>query len=293
MGYQADMASSPYIFDVTADDFATIVLEGSRTRPVLVDFWAAWCNPCRALTPVLEKLVDEFRGDLILAKVDTEDQRELAAHFGIRSLPTVRLFKDGQPVDEFMGALPEQDIRAFLDKHIPRASDNLVTDAQRLIREGQVDEAMKLVEAARTSDPDNSRVQIAYAQIKATLGEVDEAEVTLAALPLDEQDKPEVLQLRARVLFDRVTLSAPAPEALEKALTADPGNSEARYQLAAHKVMDGDYEAALDLLITLMQKDRKYGDDAARKGMLKVFDILGGSGELVSRYRARMFNALH
>lgn len=287
------MANSPYIFDVTADDFAAIVLDGSRSRPVLVDFWAAWCNPCRMLTPILEKLVDEFQGDLILAKVDTEDQRELAAHFGIRSLPTVRLFKDGQPLDEFMGALPEQDIRAFLDKHIPRASDNIVTDAQRLIREGQVNEAMKLVEAARGSDPDNARVQIAYARIKATLGEVDEAEATLAALPLDEQDKPEVLELRARMLFDKAALTAPAPEALEKLLASDPGNSEARYQFAAHKVMDGDYEAALDQLMALMQKDRKYGDDAARKGMLRIFDILGGSGELVSRYRAQMFNALH
>jgi putative thioredoxin len=287
------MANSPYIFDVTADDFAAVVLEGSRSRPVLVDFWAVWCNPCRTLTPVLEKLVDEFQGDLILAKVDTEDQRELAAQFGIRSLPTVRLFKDGQPVDEFMGALPEQDIRAFLDKHIPRASDNLATEAQRLIQQGQVDEAMKLVEAARSSDPDNTRVQIAYARIKATLGEVDEAEATLSALPADEQDKPEVLELRARMLFDKSALAAPAPEALEKVLASDPGNSEARYQLAAHKVMDGDYEAALDLLMTLMRKDRKYGDDAARKGMLKIFDILGGSGELVNRYRARMFNALH
>ena len=101
------------------------------------------------------------------------------------------------------------------------------------------------------------------------------------------------MQLRARMLFDKVTQTAPAPEALEKTLTADPGNSEARYQLAAHKVMDGDYEAALELLMALMQQDRTYDDDAARKGMLKVFDILGGSGELVSSYRARMFNALH
>ncbi len=287
------MANSPYVFDVTSDDFAAIVLDGSRSRPVLVDFWAAWCNPCRMLTPVLEKLVAEFQGDLILAKVDTEDQRELAAQFGIRSLPTVRLFKDGQPVDEFMGALPEQEIRAFLDKHISRASDNLVAEAWHLIKQGQLDAALKLVETARSSDPDNARVQIAYARIKATLGETEEAEAVLAGLSADDQDKPEVLELRARMLFDKVAVGAPATEALEKTLASDPGNSGARYQLAAHKVMDGDYEAALELLITLLQKDREYGGDAARKGMLKIFDLLGGSGELVTRYRAKMFNVLH
>ncbi len=287
------MANSPYIFDVTADDFVAIVLDGSRSRPVLVDFWAAWCNPCRMLTPVLERLVDEFQGDLILAKVDTEDQRELAAQFGIRSLPTVRLFKDGQPVDEFMGALPEQEIRAFLDRHIARASDNLAAEAQDLIKQGRVEEAMKLVEAVRSADPGNARVQIAYARIKATVGETEEAEAVLAGLSADDQDKPEVLELRARMLFDKVASGAPSPEALEAALASDPGRSEARYQLAAHKVMDRDYETALELLITLMQKDRKYGDDAARKGMLKIFDLLGGSGELATRYRAKMFNVLH
>ncbi len=287
------MANSPYIVDVTAGDFGAIVLDGSRTRPVLVDFWAAWCNPCRMLTPVLERLVDEFQGDLILAKVDTEDQRELAAQFGIRSLPTVRLFKDGHPVDEFMGALPEQDIRAFLDKHISRASDDLVAQARSLINGGQVQEAVKLVEAARSSDPDNTRVQIAYAQLKATLGETEEAEAVLAALPPDDQDNPEVLELLARMQFDKAASSAPVPAVLEEALATDPEQSEARYQLAAHRVMEGDYEAALDLLMILMQKDRKYGDDAARKGMLKIFDLLGGSGELVARYRARMFNVLH
>ena len=136
-------------------------------------------------------------------------------------------------------------------------------------------------------------MRIAYAQLKATLGETEEAEKILGGLPLDDQDKPEVLELRARMQFDEAASSAPAPEVLEELLAAEPGNSEARHQLAAHRVMDGDYEAALDLLLTLMQKDRRYGDDAARKGMLKIFDLLGGSGELVSRYRARMFNILH
>lgn len=287
------MSDSPFIFNVDNDSFDKIVLEGSHTTPVLVDFWAAWCNPCQILMPILAKLVDQFQGKFLLAKVDTEEQQALAARFGVRSLPTVKLFMKGQAVDEFMGALPEQAIRTFLDKHIPRESDKRLSEAQALIEKGQLSAATKLIENARTSDPENPRTQVAYARLQAMLGDIADARAILAELPMDEQEKPNIVALRAQLLFDEVARSAPPAESLELLLKSNPDNAEAQYQLAAHKVMDANYEAALELLMTLLQKDRKYGDDAARKGMLAIFDILGGTGDLVARYRARLFNALH
>lgn len=287
------MADSPYVFNVTAQQFQDLVLEPSRQTPVLVDFWADWCSPCKYLMPVLAKLVEEYRGKLLLAKVNTDEQRELAAHFGIRSLPTVMLFKDGQPVDQFMGALPETDIRAFLDPYLPRESDSLLDQALSRLQRGDADEALDMIEKARAEDPDNPRNLVTYAQILATLGELERAQNALDSLPIGEQQKPEVVALRARLLFDQIAQQAPAAVELEKRLEASPNDSEAAYQLAAHRVMDQDYRGALELLFGLMRRDRTYADDGARKGMLAVFDILGGDGELVSQYRSKMFNILY
>jgi putative thioredoxin len=286
------MANSPYVVDVTAENFQSVVLEGSRQRPVLVDYWADWCAPCRMLGPILDQLADQYGGKLLVAKVDTETQQELAAQFGIRSLPTVKLFKDGRPVDEFMGALPESEIRAFLDRHLPRESDALIDRAQGLLAAGDTDGAAQLIERARAGDAGNPRTLIAAAQLQAARGDFATAKQTLDTLPLDQQDDPEVQALRSRMAFDQVLSEAPPPAELEQRLAADPGDSEARYQLATHRIAAGDYEGALEQLFILLQKDRKYGDDAARKGMVQVFALLGGSGELVTRYRAKMMSAL-
>lgn len=287
------MADSQYVFNATAQQFEDLVLSRSFQTPVLVDFWADWCSPCKVLMPILAKLVEGYRGKLLLAKVNTEEQRELAAQFGIRSLPTVMLFKDGQPLDQFMGALPEADIRAFLEPYLPRESDALLDRSQLLLQAGDADGALRMIEKARADDPDNPRTRLAYARVLATMGKLAQARKTIDALPIGEQQNPDVVALRAQLLFDEVTQQAPAAAELERRLAADPRDSEATYQLAAHRVMDQDYSAALELLIGLMQRDRAYADDGARKGLLAVFDILGGQGELVSRYRGRMFNLLH
>ncbi len=286
------MANSPYVVDVTADNFHQVVLEGSQQRPVLVDFWADWCAPCRSLAPVLTAVADSLQGKLLVAKVNTEEQQELAAQFGIRSLPTVKLFKNGQPVDEFMGALPESEVRAFIEKYIPRESDGLLQQAEALLTQGADEQAAALVAQAAAMDPDNSRVQVAQAQIKALQGEFATAEQLLNGLPLDAQDMPEAQALRAQLTFASALDGAPGAAALQQRLAADSGDSEARYQLAAHRVMAGDYEAALEELLTLLKRDRAYGEDAARKAMLQIFELLGGGGDLVSRYRGKMTSAL-
>jgi putative thioredoxin len=287
------MADSQFIFNVTAEQFDDLVLGSSFETPVLVDFWAEWCSPCTMLMPVLAKLVDEYQGKLLLAKVNADEQRELAAHFGVRSLPTVMLFKGGQPVDQFMGALPESNIRAFLDPHLLRESDDLLERAQQLVRRGDPNGALAMIEKARADDPDNLRTHLAYAQVLAALGRAAQAEEVLDAIPINEQHNPEVVALRAQLMFHEAVGQAPPAAELERRLAANPRDSEAAYQLAAHRVMEQDYRAALELLIELLQRDRGYGDDVARKGLLAVFDLLGGSGDLVAQYRSRMFNILH
>jgi putative thioredoxin len=287
------MNQSPYIFEINEQNYQKIVIEGSQSVPVLVDFWAEWCQPCKMLMPLLAKLVDEYQGKFLLAKLNTEEQQAIAMQFGIRSIPTVKVFKNGQPVDEFMGALPENQIRAFLDKHIPRESDGLLARADEMSRLGDLDGAAAMIEQARQQDPQSPRVLLADAAIKSIQGEIEQAQEVLSALPPDVQDSPEAVSLKANLQFQQALQGAPAEHDLESRVSNDGADSEGIYQLAAHKVRKGDYETALELLLKLLQKDRTYGDDAGRRGMLAVFDIIGASNPLVARYRGRMFNALH
>ncbi|MBK1620662.1 thioredoxin [Lamprobacter modestohalophilus] len=287
------MTDSAHIAAVTATDFEQIVIQGSFERPVLVDFWADWCAPCRQLMPILSRLAEEFKGQFFLAKVDTEAEQALAAQFGIRSLPTVQLFKNGQAVDQFMGALPEGQIREFLSRHISRASDQLLDQARQAMADGDLNAASALIERAKQDDPDNSRVFIAQVQLKAVEGDAAGALELLEHTPLDLAADPELAAIRGRLAFSAAVADAPAAEALQTTLKANPGDNDARYQLAAHQVLAGDNEAALENLLTLLKRDRQYGDDAARKGMVAIFDLLGGSGELVSRYRAKMLSSLY
>ncbi|MGD8907723.1 MAG: thioredoxin [Chromatiales bacterium] len=287
------MADSSFIYDVTVENFQQVVLQTSMSRPVLVDFWAEWCNPCKALMPTLAKLADEYQGKFILAKVNTEEQQQLAAHFGIRSIPCVKLFLKGEMADEFMGALPEAEVRSFIDKYIPRQSDAILAEAEQRLLQGDADGAGALIQQAAQMDPASPRVMLSNARYLATVGRLEEAEQQINALPDEEKNNPEVAAMLARMQFDRSSAGTPPLEALEQRLQANPADSEALHQLASHKIMQNDLEGALELLLTLMQKDRDYGDDVARKDMLRIFDMLGGQGDLVKRYRNRMFNILH
>jgi len=286
------MADSPFIFDIDENNYEQIVMQGSYQVPVLVDFWASWCQPCQMLMPLLARLADEYQGRFVLAKLNTEEQQAIAAQFGIRSIPTVKLFRDGAPVDEFMGALPEGDIRAFLDRHLPRESDGAVARAEEHLMAGDTEGALELLRQARAADPTNPRVAMVIAQVQAASGDPDGAEQTLTELPPEEQDNPEITRLRGQLFFDRVATSAGPPEMARQRLASSPDDSEARYQLAAHQVSANDVEGAVENLLQLMQRDRKFGNDAARLALLKLFDILGDD-PAITRYRARMFALLH
>jgi putative thioredoxin len=285
------MAASPYIVDITRENFQEVV-EASHRVPVLIDFWASWCQPCQMLMPVLAKLANEYQGRFLLAKLNTEEQQDLAAQFGIRSIPTVKLFSQGRPVDEFMGALPESEVRRFLDPYLPRESDNQVEQALDLLASGQAEAARALLQQTIDEDPDNHRATVALARTLAALGQAKDAEQVLDALPLDEGDKPEVAALRSQLYFAGLLADAPPAETLSARLEADPKDSEARFFTAVHQVLADDYAGAMEQLLGLMRDDRQYGDDAARKTLVKIFELLGDD-PLVGRYRGRMASLLY
>jgi putative thioredoxin len=286
------MAQSPYIFEVTAQDFSGRVLDASKDLPVLVDFWAAWCAPCRVLMPIVAKLADEYQGLFLLAKVNTDQEQSLAVEYGVRSLPTLKVFKDGQVVDEIMGAQPEPVIRQLIEQHIVRESDRLRAEAQMAQERGNAEEAVRLLRKAVEIDPGNRRATIDLANRLVDVGAVEEAEGIAEGLPREIREQPEGNALRTRIELARVVREAPAEDHLLATIVREPHDSEARYQLSARYLQRGDYERALEQLIEIVRRDRGFGDDAGRRGMLAIFDALGNSGELVSRYRRMMASAL-
>jgi len=294
------MAESPYIVDVTLENFEEVVLNSSMQQPVLVDFWADWCQPCQALIPVLSKLAEEYQGQFILAKVNSDEQQEIATQFGVRSLPTVKVLSQGQIVDEFMGVIPEGEIRELLSRHIttpaPSESDNEpspLEQAEMLFQAGEQTTALQLLEKARSEQPDEHPLTLCHAKLLLKSLQVDEALEVLQQLPSEERNGSEALRLQAQAHFTQVAQSSGKNEQqLLEQLEQNSSDSDSLYQLAAFKVAQGDFENALELLLSLMQKDRAYNDDAARKGMLEIFNIIEGD-PLVSQYRRRMFNFLH
>lgn len=294
------MADSPYISDVTQADFGASVIEKSRERPVLVDFWAAWCGPCQMLMPVLARLAAQYEGKFLLAKVNTDVEQALALEYGVRSLPTVKMFRHGQVAGEFMGVQPESAIRALIDRFVPREADFLMERAGKLATQGRTEEAIALLRAAVGDDPHYGPPRLALARL--LLSDTDagvpktrleEAEQVLGSLPLDLVSDPGAVALRSRLDLLRTVAEAPAAAELERALIEDPANHEARYRLSSWRVLAGDYEGAMEGLLEIVRRDRKFGNDAARKALVSIFNLLGHQHPLVSKYRARLSSALN
>ncbi len=285
------MSHPPYIIDVDPASFQQAVIDASYQVPVMVDFWAPWCNPCKMLMPIVTRLAEEYDGRFILAKVNVDDNQELALQYDARSVPTVKVFRNGAVVDQFLGAQPEGNIRQLLENHIERASDQQRQQAERLLQQGEMAAAIELLQQANREDPDNPRVRQDLISLLFLAGRYPEVESAIRALPLAERESPEIKGLENRLIFASTAATAPDIAILEETLEREPGNSEARYQLAAKRVVEGDVEGALHELMLLLARDRSYGEDAARKGMLAILESADDPA-WANQWRRRMASTL-
>lgn len=290
------MSDSPYIFDVSGSaSFEQLVIENSFHKPVLVDFWAEWCAPCKALMPLLAKITEDYRGELLLAKVNCDIEQEIVARFGIRSLPTVVLFKDGQPVDGFSGAQPESAIRTLLQPHVaepaPESADPMAI-AQALFNEGRFAEAETQLKTLLAENNEHAGALILYARCLAERGELGEAETVLNAVSGDEH-KLALAAARAQLTFLRQVIDLPEAASLKSRLAQNAEDDEAAYQLAIHQLARQQYETALEALLRLFVRNRNYADGQPHKTLLQVFDLLGNTDPLVTLYRRKLYQAIY
>ncbi len=280
-----------YSVDVGAANFQEVVLEGSKRAPVIIDFWAPWCAPCRALKPILEKLAEEYAGRFTLAKINSDENPELASSLGVRGIPAVKAVVDGKLVDEFVGALPEPQVRAFIERVLPTPADLQRKEAELLLAAGQAAQALQLLDDALRLDPKNEAAKIARLEALLLLGHLDDARAALADLDTLSLDDPRVATLKARLEFAGDEEVDPAQ--LIKRIESNAEDLDARLQLARYYVRSQAYEPALEQLIEIVRTNRKFGDDIGRKMMVEVFNLLGGQGELVGKYRRLLSAALY
>lgn len=281
-----------FAYDVDPGNFEEVVIAGSREVPVVVDFWAPWCGPCKVLKPLLEKLAAEYGGKFVLAKINSDENPELAAQFGVRGIPNVKAIRDGRVLDEFTGALPESEVRTFLDRLAPSPAEQLRMQAAAHRQGGELDTALRLLGEASQLEPDSEPVRLDAAEVLAELGRMQEAKQLLDSLSavtlMDDRPK----RLMARVTFALAGEDGEGEEALRERLAANPADMAIRHRLAELLIATGQHEAGMDELIEMVRRDKSWNDEAARKTLLSVFDMLGADPR-VGQYRRKLASVLY
>jgi putative thioredoxin len=283
-----DAATVSHVFDVDQQTFEADVLQASLSTPILVDFWATWCEPCKTLGPMLEKLAAEFNGAFRLGKVDVDTQQELAGMFGIKSIPTVMLVKDGQVLDGFAGALPEGQLREFLLRHVQpleAAAGDEVAAAE------DPAQAVNRLQQAIAAEPNKPELKLDLAVALMRNEQIDAAEAELATLPANLATDARAVRLRSELELAHSLQDAPERAALQQRLQANAEDWEAHDQLGVRLLLEGDAAGGLDQFLLILQKARDWNDGQGKKRLLAAFATLDDA-ELVSRYRRKMASLL-
>jgi putative thioredoxin len=282
--------------DISTAEFMSEVIEASRERPVLVDFWAPWCGPCKQLAPALERAVSAMRGAVKLVKMNIDDHPEVAGQMGIQSIPAVVAFVDGRPKDAFMGARPEGEIKKFLEKLAgpagPSAVEQALGEAAQLASEGAAAEAANHYAAILQQEPQNVAALAGLGALYLEMGDLERARGMLSAVPEDKAGDPAISSLRAAIELAEQAAKLGDPASLQLRIEANPKDFEARFDLALiHNAM-GDREAAADELLAIVQRDRKWRDDGARAQLLTFFEVWGATDPATLYARRRLSSLL-
>ncbi len=275
-----------YVFDATEADFARTVVERSRQLPVVVDFWADWCAPCRMLGPVLEEAAAELKGRIVLAKVDVDRNPGLAGRYEIQSIPAVKIFSGGEVVGEFVGALPADQVRKIISGLLPDEKAPRIEEANGYLEGGRWEEAEKIYLQLLEEEPRNPAASLGMGIITFQQGRLDEAEKYLGVVTRETPGYERVLPMLSRIYFQK--LEVPDLKEITAALAATPDDPGALFSLAVIYARGGEYERALDTLLRVLRIDREFRDGAARAAYLKIIEIIGRSSPAAKKYEREL-----
>ncbi len=278
--------------EIEGREFAQKVLSASREKTMVVDFWAPWCAPCHMLGPILEKVVGELRPRVELVKVNVDINPDLAASYGIRGIPTVKIFRDGVEVDGFVGVLPENEVRRIIRRHVELESDQLVTAAAAMIEEGRDEEARSLLEKALREEPDFPPALLQLSRLEEKAGNADRAKSLLERIPRVSDVWPEAEKMLARISLQESGDTGEDAGKLEQEAERI-GTAESWYRAGCARAVGGQYREALEDLLRSVEADPHWNEDAARKKMLEIFQVVGVRSPLADEYRDRLQKVLY
>ena len=279
--------------DVSTQNFKEIVIDGSFKAPVVVDFWAPWCGPCKMLKPILEKLADEYQGKFILAKVNSDENQELAAQFGVRGIPSVKAVREGKIVDEFSGALPENAVREWLDRLIPSPAEELRLQAHELNRQGDTTAALALLQQAIQLDDNNHEAKLDTAAILVAQGQPQKAKAILDVLPAKIQLEEAVAKLMTQIELAEKSQHLESEDILIEKISANPDDLQAHVDLANVYINQQQYAKAIDQCFEVIRRDREFQEDIGRKTVIAIFNLLNNEGDIVREYRRKLATLLN